>query len=117
MGKVNRVLVVEDEALIAILLEDFLDLMGKELAGTVDTVQAALEIIAQGNVDAAILDVHLRGGERSYPVAAALETAGIPFVFASGGSGDTIPDAFSDRPVLMKPFTMEGVARVLALMG
>lgn len=109
----NNILIVEDEPLIAMMLEDFLDVLGKTLRGTADSVEDALNIIAAGEVEAAILDVNLRGGEKSWPIAEALAAAGIPFVFASGGSGDSIAEEYRDRPILMKPFTMDGVARAL----
>lgn len=113
MTAAKRVLVVEDEPLIAMMLEDFLEVLDHQVAGVAETVAAALSVVAAGGVDAAILDVNLRGGERSTPVAEALATHGIPFVFATGGSGDSLDPRFQDRPTLMKPFTMDGVARAL----
>ena len=113
MGAPNSILIVEDEPLIAMMIEDFLEVLGKSLAGSVDTVEAALTLIAAGGIDAAILDVNLRGGEKSFPVAEALAARGIPFVFATGGSQDTVADAYRDRPTLPKPFTMDGVAKAL----
>ncbi|HCB74759.1 MAG TPA: transcriptional regulator [Sphingomonas bacterium] len=106
-----RILIVEDEPLIAMMLEDFLDALGKDVAGTAETVSTALEEVAKGGVDAAILDVNLRGGEKSWPVADALAERGIPFVLATGG--DTLAPAHADRPVLAKPFTMDGVEQAL----
>ena len=109
----NRILIIEDEPLIAMMLEDFLDVLGKQLAGTADSVADALALIAAGGVDAAILDVNLRGGEKSWPIAAALAAKGIPFVLATGGSSDSLAEAYRDRPTLPKPFTMDAVAKVL----
>ncbi|MBX3595162.1 response regulator [Sphingomonas sp.] len=114
MSSLNRILVVEDEPLIAMMLEDFLDMLGKEVAGTADTVDTALPLVAAGGIDAAILDVNLRGGETSWPIADALADAGVPFILATGGNSDTIADAHRDRPVLAKPFTMDGVEQALA---
>jgi CheY-like chemotaxis protein len=116
MTSVTRILVVEDEPLIAMMLEDFLDVLGKEAVATVDTVATALEALDSHQIDAAILDVNLRGGEKSTPVAEALDARGIPFVFASGGGGDSVDERFRDRPSLQKPFTMDGVAKALALL-
>ena len=113
----SRILVVEDEPLIAMMLEDFLDMLGHRVAGTADSVDGALAVIGQGGVDAAILDVNLRGGEKSGPIADALAGDDIPFVLATGGSSDTIPDHHRDRPTLAKPFTMDGVKKVLADLG
>lgn len=114
---VTRILVVEDEPLIAMMIEDFFDILGKQMIGPVDCVADGLAAIAQGGIDAAILDVNLRGGETSLAIADALVAVGIPFVFASGGSGEGIADRFGGRPVLQKPFTMEGVERALAALG
>ncbi|WP_267392983.1 MULTISPECIES: response regulator [unclassified Sphingomonas] len=109
----TRILIVEDEPLIAMMLEDFLEVLDKQAVGTVDTVAAALERIEQGGIDAAILDVNLRGGEKSTPIAEALASRDIPFVFATGGSDDSVDAQFRGRPVLQKPFTMDGVAKAL----
>ena len=114
MPRPQRILIVEDEPLIAMMLEDFLDALDKQLAGTADSVAAALDLVAAGGIDAAILDVNLRGGEVSWPIADALAAAGVPFVLATGGSGDTIADQHRGRPVLSKPFTMDGVEKALA---
>ena len=117
MVSVQRVLIVEDEPLIAMMLEDFLDVLGKRAVATVDSVATALEAIDGNVVDVAILDVNLRGGEKSTRVAEALAAKNIPFVFASGGHGDGVDDRFRDRPQLQKPFTMDGVERALAELG
>jgi len=114
---VKRVLIVEDEPLIAMMLEDFLEVLGKQPVASVDCIDRALARLSEGGIDAAILDVHLRQGEKSDTIATALAEAGIPFVFASGGSGDAIPDGHRDRPILLKPFTMDGVARALDALG
>ncbi len=110
----KSILIVEDEPLIAMMLEDFLEILGDETVGPVDSCAEGLAAVAAGGVDAAILDVNLRGGEKSWAIADALAAAGIPFIFASGGSGDAIDERFRDRPVLPKPFTMDGVEKALA---
>jgi DNA-binding response OmpR family regulator len=117
MSTGRRILVVEDEPLIAMMLEDFLDMLGHQLAGTADSVDGALAAIDAGELDAAILDINLRGGERSWPIADALVGRGIPFVLATGGTGDSIAEQHRDRPILTKPFTMDGVKRALAALG
>jgi DNA-binding NtrC family response regulator len=114
MSAPQSILIVEDEPLIAMMIEDFLDILEKCHAGTADTVATALALIDAGGVDAAILDVNLRGGETSFPIADALAAKGIPFVFATGGSQDSVAEAYRDRPTLAKPFTMDGVAKALA---
>jgi len=117
MADPQRVLIVEDEPLIAMMLEDFLDALDREVAGSADSVASALARLGEGGVDAAILDVNLQGGETSWPVADALAERGIPFVLATGGSNDTIAEAHRDRPVLAKPFTIEGVEQALDSLG
>ena len=109
-----RVLLVEDEPLIAMMLEDFLDALDRQHAGTADSVAAALSMVDAGGLDAAILDVNLRGGEKSFAIAEALAAKNIPFVFASGGGGEDIAPEYRDRPMLPKPYTMEGVEQALA---
>ena len=109
----TNVLIVEDEPLIAMMLEDFLDVLDKRAAGTADSVAEALVLVEKGGIDVAILDVNLRGGEKSTPVAEALAARDIPFVFATGGGDDGLAPQFRDRPRLQKPFTMDGVAKVL----
>lgn len=113
----SRILIVEDEPLIAMMLEDFLDALDRELAGSADGVEAALALIEQGGIDAAILDVNLRGGEQSWPIADRLAELGIPFVIATGGADDSIAEAHRDRPVLSKPFTLSSVEAMLDSLG
>ena len=109
-----RILVVEDEPLIAMMLEDFLDILGRQVAGVADCVSTALTLVAGGGIDAAIVDVNLSGGEKCWPVADALAAAGIPFIVATGGGDDMIADVHKHRPVLAKPFTMDAVEQALA---
>lgn len=108
-----RVLVVEDEPLIAMMLEDFLLDLGHDHAGTVDSVGEALAQVASGGFDAAILDVHLRGGEASWPVADALADGSVPFLLATGGHVDPPPARHGNAPTLAKPFTIDGVRAAL----
>ncbi|OQW45826.1 MAG: transcriptional regulator [Proteobacteria bacterium SG_bin6] len=114
---VQKILVVEDEPLIAMMIEDFLDMLGKSHAGTADNVSEALAMVDAGGIDAAILDLNLRGGETSWPVAERLAQAGVPFIFASGGLGESVDPPFNDRPVLPKPFTIDAVAKALDGLG
>jgi DNA-binding response OmpR family regulator len=113
MASFQNILIVEDEPLIAMMLEDFLEVLERGVAGVADSCEAALGAIAGGGVDAAILDVNLRGGEKSTAVAEALAARGLPFIFATGGGDDGVDARFRDRPRLQKPFTMDGVAKAL----
>lgn len=117
MSGSQRILIVEDEPLISMMLEDFLDALDHEVAGAADSVSAALELVGQGGIDAAILDVNLRGGEQSWPVADALAEAGVPFVLATGGAGDSVVERHRGRPILSKPFTLDNVEKVLSGLG
>ncbi|WP_425229618.1 response regulator [Sphingomonas sp.] len=109
----QQILIVEDEPLIAMMLEDFLEVLDKRAVGTADSVESALARVAQGGIDAAILDLNLRGGERSTPIAEALAERGVPFIFATGSSDEALDPRFRDRPCLTKPFTMDGVQKAL----
>jgi len=109
MTAAPAILVVEDEPLIGMMLEDFLDALGYRLAGMADGVSDALAIVHAGGFDAALIDINLRDGEHSWPIADALSAAGIPFVIATGGSNDSVPPQYSHVPVLTKPYTLDGV--------
>jgi DNA-binding response OmpR family regulator len=98
-----RILVVEDESLIRMLLEDMLADLGYEVSATAATVEAARQLAASATFDAAILDVNLEG-EEVFPVAEILASRNLPFVFASGYGHAALPEPFRDRPALQKPF-------------
>ena len=107
------ILVVEDEPLIAMMLEDFIDGLGHRVAATADSVGDALGHAEAGGFDIAILDVHLRDGEPSWPVADALADRGIAFLIATGGHVEPPPPRHAAVPQLAKPFTMEAVRSAL----
>jgi CheY-like chemotaxis protein len=109
----RSVLIVEDESLISMMLEDFLESLGHEVAGTCETVSDALERVEQGGFDVAIIDVNLNG-ERVWPVADRLAARGIPYVLATGGHIEPPPVAHASAPVLSKPFTLDAIEPVLA---
>ena len=99
-----RVILVEDEALVALMMEDLLRELGCEVAGSFGALDAALEWLdAQADPpDGAVLDVNLGGGELVFPLARVLRDRGVPFVFATGYSA--LPeDGFAEVPVLNKP--------------
>ncbi len=109
-----RILVVEDEAAISLLLEDMLLDFGCEVIGPAARLSAALEAVARETVDLAILDVNV-AGEPIYPVAEALAQRSIPFVFSTGYGSAGIRDAFRDRPVLQKPFAQHDLKQKLRM--
>lgn len=109
-----RILVVEDEAAISLLLEDMLLDFGCEVIGPAARLSAALDAVAREQVDLAILDVNV-AGEPIYPVAEALAQRSIPFVFSTGYGSAGIRDTFRDRPVLQKPFAQHDLKQKLLL--
>ena len=108
-----RILIVEDEALIAELLAMYIEEMGYQSIGPAATVAQALLLLEAERPACAILDCSL-GQEESAPVAEALESAGIPFAFATGRGPGSLPARFSQRPRISKPYVFEDVQRVLA---
>ncbi|WP_443747196.1 response regulator [Asticcacaulis solisilvae] len=119
MGPVTepkRVLLVEDDTLVAMLVEDMLDEIGYALHSNPATVPAALKAVADGGFDIAILDVNL-AGQPVFPVAEALDAAGIPFVFASGYGAGGVPAAWAAHPIAAKPFRIDDLDAILAAAG
>ena len=108
----RRVLVVEDEMLIGMLLEDMLTDIGHEVAAIVPRLKEAMVAVERETYDMAVLDVHLHG-ESAFPVAEALIAKGVPFVFATGYGERGLPEAYRGRPVLQKPFAKDDLDRVL----
>jgi CheY-like chemotaxis protein len=108
----RRVLVVEDEMLILMIIEDMLADLGCESVTTAATVDQALALIDTQVFDLAMLDMNL-GGNRSHAVADALAARDVPFVFSTGYSGRDLRDGHRDRPVLSKPFPYEQLFEVL----
>src|ERR671913_726226 len=112
MSEPRTILIVEDEPLIAMMLEDFLESMGHTIRGTCDTVSDALVEAERGGFDLAILDVNLKG-ESVWPVAERLREQNIPFVLATGGHVDPTPAQFANVPVIEKPYTVDRVTPAL----
>jgi CheY-like chemotaxis protein len=108
----RRVLVVEDEMLVLIMIEDMLADLGCQLVTSAATIDKALALISAQVFDVALLDVNLNGND-SHPVAEALSARGVPFVYSTGNTGQSLRDGYSDRPVLKKPFKYEELAAIL----
>jgi len=108
----RRILVVEDEMLIGMLLEDMLTDMGYEVAAIVPRLKEALAAVERESFDLAVLDVHLHG-ESAFPVAEALIAKGVPFIFATGYGERGLPENYRNRPVLQKPFAKDDLERSL----
>lgn len=105
----QRVLVVEDEMLILMIIESMLADLGCESVTAAATVDQALGLIESQDFDAAMLDVNLNG-TRSYPVADALAALSVPFMFSTGCSDPDLTKGHGGRPVLTKPFQYEKLA-------
>ena len=108
-----KILVLEDETLVSMMLEDMLDELGCSVLGPFGSTAEALHKIAAGEpMDLALLDVNL-GGETAYAVADRLAALSVPFVFVSGYGASGIEPRFAGTPVLAKPFQLPMLARVL----
>jgi CheY-like chemotaxis protein len=108
----RRVLVVEDEMMVLIMIEDMLADLGCESVTAAATVDQALALIEAQAFDAAMLDMNL-DGIKSHSVADALAARGVPFIFSTGYSGRDMRDGYGDRPVLRKPFRYDELVRIL----
>jgi CheY-like chemotaxis protein len=109
-AKAKRILVVEDEPMIRMLLEDVLGELGYAVAAEAADIEEALEATKNADFDLAILDADLNG-QPALPVAEALVTRGTPFVFATGYG--EVPEPYRGRPTLKKPFQMDGLKQTL----
>jgi CheY-like chemotaxis protein len=108
----RRVLVVEDEMMVLMIVEDMLADLGCESVTAAGTVDQALALIDAQVFDAAMLDMNLKGNQ-SHAVADALAARGVPFIFSTGYSGHDMSEGYRDRPVLEKPFAYEELVEVL----
>ncbi|HEY0626357.1 MAG TPA: response regulator [Allosphingosinicella sp.] len=113
MPDIRSILIVEDEPLIAMMLEDFLDSLGHQVVGTCESVADAMAKIDEGGFDVAIVDVHLKNGEHVWPVADRLSEEGIPFILATGGHIEPPPARHAGAPVLSKPYTIDAISPAL----
>lgn len=109
----RRVLVVEDEMLVLIMIEDMLTDLGCVSIATAATVDTAIALIAAQDFDVAMLDMNLNGS-KTFAVADVLGARSVPFVFATGYSAPDMRGGYSDYPVLKKPFSDGELAEILA---
>jgi CheY-like chemotaxis protein len=107
-----RVLVVEDETIVAMLLEQMLEELGCEVVGVAGQVTTAADLARSADMDVAILDMNL-SGQSVDPVAEALAARDAPFVFASGYGEDGLTARWRGRPVLTKPFRLDQLRQTL----
>jgi CheY-like chemotaxis protein len=109
----RRVLLVEDEPIVAWLLKDMLVDFGCSVVGPAADVNQALAMIDAESIDVAVLDVNLRG-QMSYPIADVLVARGVPFVFSTGYDKDRLLDGYRTFPALQKPFHRSDLGDTLA---
>lgn len=110
-----RVLVVEDEMMVSMLIEDMLDDLGCKVVGPAARLDEAIALVAESELDCAVLDVNL-GGQPIFPLADILREKGRPFAFATGYGDAGLRDVDKGTPVLQKPFREGDLARVLGLL-
>jgi CheY-like chemotaxis protein len=108
----KRILVVEDELMIRMLLQDMLADLGHTLAGEAGRIDEALALAKQSDFDLAILDVNLNGQPIS-PVVEILIERGLPFVFATGYGQRGVPEPYRTTPTLQKPFQADALAQAI----
>ena len=108
----QKVLVVEDEPVVAMQLEDMLSDLGMEAVGFARTLDTALAAAERRRFDVAVVDIDLRG-QRSYPAAERLAEAGVPLVFVTGFPRERPPRQLGEAPILLKPYGIHELARAL----
>ena len=107
-----KVLVVEDEMMVSMLIEDMLSDLGCQVVGPASRLDEALEVAKSAEIDCAVLDVNL-GGQPIFPLADLLRETGRPFAIATGNGDAGLRDVDRGSPVLQKPFREGDLARVL----
>ena len=109
----KTVLVVEDEAMIRMLLEDMLEELGYRIGAQASDLNEALDAAKNGVFDVAILDLDLNG-KPTVAVADLIAGRGKPYVFATGYGEQGLPETHRHRPTLRKPFQLDGLRDTLA---
>lgn len=108
----SRILIVEDEPLIALMLGDMLADLGYHVAASVTQVGEALSVLADLSIDIALLDVNI-GAQKIDPVADLLAARGTPFIFTTGYGNAGVPANYADRAILQKPFHINDLETIL----
>jgi CheY-like chemotaxis protein len=111
----RRVLLVEDEMMVAWLLEEMLSDLGCAVVGPAASIKQALAMLDTEAIDVAVLDVNLNG-QLSYPVADALVARGVPFVFSTGYHQDRLLERYRTFPALQKPYQLSELTDMLAML-
>jgi two-component SAPR family response regulator len=110
----KRVLIVEDEVLLALHLEDLLTELGCEVVGQFTRIDGAMKFARESEIDFAVLDINV-AGTMSFPIADVLRERGIPFAFASGYGAEGLIDGYRDVPALRKPYAQDELERTIAM--
>jgi CheY-like chemotaxis protein len=108
------ILVLEDEPLIAMMLQGWLERVDCETIGPAHSVRSAFGLLEGAALDGALLDVSLRDNEKCYPIASALGDRRIPFAFLTGYAAEDVDGRFGEVPVLCKPLEFEAFKAVIA---
>jgi DNA-binding response OmpR family regulator len=106
VSRTVRVLVVEDEPMIALMIEDAIAALGCEMVGPISSLDEAMEAARREDFDCALLDVNIRGGH-VFPVTDLLLARGTPFLLSTGYAQSYLPDPLAAAPMLAKPYTSE----------
>lgn len=109
-----KVLVVEDEGFVALMIEDMLQDLGCEIVASVARLAEAQGIAASADIDLAVLDVNL-DGQPSFPVAEILRDRGVPFIFSTGYGQTGLSDDFACYPLIAKPFSSAELEQAIAV--
>lgn len=112
-GAALRVLIVEDEALVAMMIEDIVLDLGHQVTAIAGRLDEGLRLARDVDVDVAVVDMNLNG-LRTDAIAAILQERGIPIVFATGYGAAGVADAWTHYPVLQKPFQPHSLADAIA---
>jgi CheY-like chemotaxis protein len=110
----SRVLVVEDEALVAMMIQECLAEFGYQVVGPISTTTEAAAKARDGQFEAAVLDINLGDGA-VYPIADMLAARGVPFVFVTGYEADSVDSRFREIPILQKPIEREMLRKIFAV--
>lgn len=113
-GSAKRILIVEDEPLLAIHLEDLLTDLGHRVIAIATRIDRALVLPRESEIDIAILDVNVAGSQ-SFGTADVLRERGIPFVFATGYGAEGLVEGYRQEPILQKPYEPDELERAIAL--
>lgn len=109
-----RVLIVEDEFTVAMMIEDALEALGCEIVSSASRIAQARDIAEAGDIDVAVLDVNV-AGTPVFPIAQILRERQIPFLFSTGYGAGSVPDEFSGYELVGKPFSESELTRKLSL--